>query len=117
MYAGAKDLGHVRAVAERKRQDAGRHRVDDEAELRQAEINQVNLDEQRKAAEEGRVEAGDGVGETIAGKLGDRAGDRDDRSDDDGNRRDVERGDNALADQERQLLGCMFGPERRRAWC
>jgi hypothetical protein len=74
--ARAEDLGHVRAVVQAEAQDAGLERREGQdvherqaaevpADLRQRQIDQEQLDDQRRAAEERRVEAAEAVRDRV----------------------------------------------------
>src|SRR5215210_200229 len=65
--AGPEDLGHVRAVVQTQRDDARRQLRDDDAGLRQGQVDEQDLQEQRRPAEERDVEARDRVRDRIRG--------------------------------------------------
>ena len=71
--AGTEDLGHVGAVVEAERDDPGRDRREDDAGLRQGEIDEEDLDEQRRAADERDVQRGDRIDHRVRAEPPERA--------------------------------------------
>ena len=73
--ARAKDLGHVRAVVEAERQHSGRDDVERQeirpgvaerdADLGKRQIDEEELNDERSAAEERRIEAADADGDRV----------------------------------------------------
>ncbi|MCY1298596.1 hypothetical protein D9M70_480900 [compost metagenome] len=102
---GPEDLRHIGAIAERQRQDARRHRADDVADLRQAEIDDVDLHQQGQTAEERGVEGRETVDHAVLRQLRNCPDQRDEGGDRDRDHRDIERRDDALGDQVADLLG------------
>ena len=96
---GSEDLRHVRPVVQPESDDArleGREREDVDggsrpkllSDLRERQVDQEQLDDQRRATEERRVEAGEPVGDGVLRQPSERAEQRqDDGQDDRENRR------------------------------
>ncbi|MNM62089.1 hypothetical protein D3C81_734030 [compost metagenome] len=102
---GSEDFGHVGAIAQRKGQDAGRHCTDHVPKLGDAQVDEVDLDQQRYAAKERGVEACDGDGEAVGGQPRRGTEQRQDEGDGDRQGRNVDGGEHPLGDHETDLAG------------
>src|SRR3954469_6611797 len=101
--ARPEDLRHVRAVVEAEGDDGGRDGRQDDAGLREREVDEEDLEEQRRAAEERDVEARDAVQIRIARQPTKGTERREDRREED--RRDrEEQGDRDAEEDERDRL-------------
>jgi hypothetical protein len=73
LNARPEDLGHVRAVVEAQRDDAGGDGVQDESGLWQRVEDEVDLDEERRPAHQGDVERGDRIEDGVRAQAPDGA--------------------------------------------
>ena len=101
--AGAEDLRQVGAVVEGQRRDAGPQRRQHDADLRQREVDDVDLDQQRRTADERHVQRRHGVDDRIGGQATQRAHHRQSRGEDDGRHADHDGGPRPADDEGRPL--------------